>query len=135
VKESSQKAIEMLKESNNSLMQDEELLKLLTGEKVSFSDLNVATKFKLRLILSTHLDAYTVIFHYIRRGYFSRSTEFAAIYENRLKSLFENNYMIEIWESKNIRGKGTLKEEYDNHTNYVVNNVIKVIKKSSNETN
>lgn len=120
-----------LRDRWDELRNDTSLIDLLSNSERP--DLDEAAKLKLRLFLTTLLDIYILIIRYIRRGYFGSTDQVAEIHENILKSMFKYSYFIEIWETRDVFGKGCLREEYDEDTVYVINNLISEIR-SEKET-
>jgi len=116
-----------LRDRWDKLREDEILLDLFSSK--SATKLTKKEKLKLRLYLSTFIDAYILIIRYIRYGYFDRKTEreLAIVFENMIKALFEYPYMVDIWQSKDKYGKGCLRDEYSGTILRVVDNVIQEI--------
>lgn len=84
-------------------------------------------RLKVRLYISTVLDMYALIIHYIQHGYFTHVEHFAIIYEGMIKSLFRYSHMREVWRDKDAWGKGCLRDEYGGVLKYTVDKVIEEI--------
>lgn len=114
--------------------EDDTILELLSRRTPK--NLSEKERLKIRLYLSTFIDAYILIIRYVRYGYFDRKTEkeLAKVFENMIKTLFEYPYMIDIWRSKDKFGKGCLKEEYSGTILRVVDNVIEEIEAEIQKT-
>jgi hypothetical protein len=116
-----------LRDRWDKMREDDSLLELLSRK--TQTKLNEKEKLRVRLYLSTFIDAYVLIIRYVRYGYFDKKNEreLAQVFENMIKALFEYPYIIEIWRSKDKYGKGCLRDEYSGTILRVVDNVIQVI--------
>lgn len=130
IQELTKDTIAILRDRADALRQDNELIELLIADTIS-DIIEPKIRFKLRLFLSTIFDMYALICYYLRHGYFSRAEEFAAIYENMIKSFLEYPYVIDVWLSRDLWGKGCLRDEYDASFVYVIDNLIEEIKKNN----
>jgi len=123
-----------LRDRWDKVREDDTLLELFSSK--SPTKLNEKEKLKIRLFLSTFIDAYILIVRYVRYGYFDRKTEkeLAKVFENMIKTLFEYPHMVDIWQSKDKYGKGCLRDEYSGTILRVVDNVIQEIETEVSES-
>ncbi len=111
----------------DELRKDDALLMALADAPPS-DQLEKKTKLRLRLFLATLLDAYSMVVYYMRLDHFSKvEDEYPEVYVNCLVSLFQYPYMVEIWNGQGAWGGGRLRDEYDEITQYVVDEVINCV--------
>jgi len=132
IKEITDKTIDALQKRWDELRRDQELISFFAAS-IDQQDLNDKIKLKVRLFIATVLDMYALVLHYINHGYFIHAQHFAAIYENMIKSLFRYPHICEVWKSRDVWGKGCLRDEYGESLVYVVDEVIKEIEQEMNK--
>lgn len=130
VTEYAQRTLLAVQERWDELRNDGELLECLT-RSAPISDLKPHLRLKLRLYLASFLDAQALIIHYIRRGYYRHTQEFARVYEAMIRSLFEYPYFADIWQNKGDWGRGRIRDEYGRDLVYVVDHIIEAIRTES----
>lgn len=126
IKDITDTTISTLRSRWDELRNDDAVLQLLTTYDPT-QTYEPSQRLRLRLYLATVLDMYALIVHLIRSGYFSRTEEFASIYEDMIRSLFEYPVVIEVWRSKGDWGHGCLMAEYGDGFSAVVESIIRDI--------
>lgn len=111
----------------DELRKDPDLLFLFTST-TGVNEVDSVKRLKLHLYVSTVLDMYAMILHYINHGYFFHVDRFAEIYEEMIKSFFRYPHIRDVWDSKDEWGVGCLKDEYGATLADVVERVIEEIK-------
>jgi len=130
IREDTDNTLGLLRSRWDELRKDPDLLSVFTSK---CTEIDSIMKFKIRMYVATVLDMYTLIIYFINHGYYTHSKEFAAIYEQMIKSFFRYPFMIEVWKSRDVWGKGCLRDEYGESLVYVVDEVIKEIEQEMNK--
>lgn len=123
IKDITDKTIDALRSRWDELRKDQELLLLFTSATAE-KEIDSVKRLKLRLYVSTVLDMYALILHYINHGYFIHTDRFAAIYEEMIKSFFRYPHISDVWKSRDKWGQGCLKDEYGETLVDVIEKVI-----------
>ena len=126
IREDTDNTLSLLRSRWDELRKDPDLLRIFTSACTD-SEVDSIMKLKVRMYVATVLDMYTLIIYFINHGYYTHSKEFAVIYEQMIKSFFRYPFMIEVWKSRDIWGKGCIRDEYGESLVYVVDEVIKEI--------
>ena len=127
IKDITDKTIGALRGRGDELRKDPDLLLLFTST-TGVNEVDSVKRLKLRLYVSTVLDMYVLILHYINHGYFPHIERFAEIYEEMIKSFFRYSHTRDVWHSKDSWGAGCLKNEYGANLVDMVERVIEEIK-------
>lgn len=128
VTEYAQNSLSYMQSVWHEIRNDESLLKTIANP-VSIRELKPEARLKLRFFLGSFLDVQSLIIHYIRRGYFRHPHEFAIVYENTIKSVFQYPYFIDIWQNNGDWGSGRIRDEYGSDLVYVVDKIVQDIVK------
>lgn len=123
IKDITDKTIDALRTRWDELRKDQELLLLFTSANTE-AEIDSVKRLKLRLYVSTVLDMYALILHYINHGYFLHIDRFAAIYEGMIKSFFRYPHISDVWNNRDKWGQGCLKDEYGEPLVDVIEKVI-----------
>lgn len=130
IKDITDKSIDLLRSRWDELRKDQDLLKFFTNITTT-SEIDETIKLKVRFYISTVLDMYALILHYINHGYFDNIQRFSVIYECMIKSFFRYPHMCEIWYSRDTWGNGCLREEYGESLKFVVDKIIEEIREDN----
>lgn len=122
------RTLEALQARWDTLRSDDALLAVLATNKDS-ATLDPQTRLKLRLFLASFLDVQALIIHYIRRGYFRHTHEFAGVYEEMIRSLFQYKCFADIWDGKGDWGPGRIRNEFGGDLVFVVDGILDQIEK------
>jgi hypothetical protein len=110
ITEFAEKTLFGLQARYDSLRSDSRLLEIFAGN-VDPSLLSEADRIRLRLFVASLLQMYSLIIHYIRRGYFRRDVRFAQVYETHLRSLLAISSVRALWCAEGAWGPGKLRDE------------------------
>jgi hypothetical protein len=111
VTEYAQKTLAGLQSRWDALRSDDHLLGLLCSDTVR--DLPQRDRLLLRLFLESVLEEMAMIVHYIRRGYFRHTFEFARVYQGMIASLFRYPYFSTIWKAESTEwGPGRVRDAF-----------------------
>ncbi len=112
VTEYAQKTLNGLQSRWDQLRTDPTLLRLLT-ESHEESSLTGAERLIVRLYFESLLEEFAMIIHYIRRGYFRHTVEFAQVYERMIDSLFDYPFFQAVWLDQSDRwGCGRVRDAF-----------------------
>jgi len=126
ITEYAERTLTMLQERWDILRTDPFLLSCLTsGGPLHL--LSKADRIRLRLYRESFLGVQALIIHYIRRGYYRHTAEFAIVYEKMIREIFEYPYFIEIWQSDVGCGQGRLRDHFATDLVRVVDCIIEDI--------